>query len=313
VIVLLVLGVSTWGQTHVYKDLETLWRDTLAKNPSAWIAHNNLGSVLERAGNREEAMAHYEQALRLKPENAETHYNLGLALVQEGRMQDAIAQYEQALQLQPGYAEAHNNLGNALLQAGKFGSAAGHFEQALRLKPDYAEAHYNLGLALVWLGREAEAIPHWEQAVRLKPDFAEAHGNLGIALAHAGRVREAIARHEEAVELRPDSARAINNLARLLATLDPTQGGDPVRAVGLARRACELTNERVAAYVDTLAMACAAAGRFDEAVATAHKAIELARMAGQAESVGEIEKRLELYRSGRAYHRSGSDTSAHKP
>ncbi len=311
--VLLMLGVSTGRQTHIYENLETLWRDTLAKNPSAWIAHNNLGSALERAGHLEEAMAHYELALRIKPDQAEAHYNLGLALAQEGRTRDAIAQYEQALQIKPDDAETHNNLGNALLQVGDFDQAAGHFETALRIKPDYAAAHYNLGLALVQLGRELEAIPHWEQAVRLKPDFAEAHSNLGLALAHAGRVQEAISHHEEAVRLKPDSARAENNLARLLATLEPAEGGNPVRAVGLAQRACELTDNQVATYVDTLAIAYAAAGRFDEAVATAQSAIELARTAGQAQLVGEIESRLELYRSGRAYRRSGDVTSVRKP
>ena len=44
--VLLVLGVSTWRQVHVYQDQETLWRDTLTKNPDSWVAHCNLGVVL---------------------------------------------------------------------------------------------------------------------------------------------------------------------------------------------------------------------------------------------------------------------------
>jgi protein O-mannosyl-transferase len=299
--VLLTLGVLTWRQAHIYQNLETLWRDTLAKNPDAWIAHNNLGSALARAGNLEEAMAHYEEALRMRPDDAETHYNVGLTLAQLGQMQEAIAQYEQALQIKPDYAEAHNNLGNALLQAGQFEQAAGHFEQALQIRPDYAQAHYNLGLALVRLGRELEAIPHWEQAVRLRPDFFEAHGNLGLALAHAGRVREAIGQYEEAVRLKPDSARVADNLARLLATAEPAEGGDPVRAAGFAQRVCELSDYQVANYVDTLAIACAAAGRFDEAIAAAQKAIELARMTGQTQLEDQIQTRLELYRRGRGY------------
>jgi tetratricopeptide (TPR) repeat protein len=53
-----------------------------------------------------------------------------------------------------------------------------------------------------------------------------------------------------------------------------------------------------------LAIAYAAAGRFDEAIATDQKAIELARADGQKQLVGEIEARLELFRSGHPYHRS---------
>jgi len=71
--------------------------------------------------------------------------------------------------------------------------------------------------------------------------------------------------------------------------------------VSLAQRACELTGNKVPGQLDTLAVAYGAAGRFSEAVTTAQKAIELGRSAGQTQFVAEVEARLELYRSGRAY------------
>ncbi|MGD1020854.1 MAG: hypothetical protein ABSA12_16205, partial [Verrucomicrobiia bacterium] len=92
----------------------------------------------------------------------------------------------------------------------------------------------------------------------------------------------------------------------------PSEGGDPVRAATLAERACAQTGNSAFPYLDTLAAAYAAAGRFQEAVATAQKAIDLARAAGQAESVKEIEARLELYRSGHAYSPSTGVTSPGK-
>ena len=91
---------------------------------------------------------------------------------------DAITHYEQALRLKPDYAETHNNLGIDLAQAGKIEEAIAHFEQALRIKPDYAEAHYNLGNALAQVGRVPEAILHYEQALRIKPDFTQAQKAL---------------------------------------------------------------------------------------------------------------------------------------
>jgi tetratricopeptide (TPR) repeat protein len=278
-IVLLILGVSTWRQARIYQDLETLWRDTLMKNPQCWMAHNNLGSVFNRLGRLPDAIGEYEQALQLKPDYAEAHYNLGVALVQLGRLPEAVGHWEQALRIKPDFAEVHCALGIALEHAGRVQDAIGHYEQALRIKPDYAEAHYNLGVALVRLGRLPEAMGHWEQALRSKPDYAEAE----------------------------------NNLAWLLATLAPADGGDPVRAVTLAERACELTNNRVAGYLDTLAVACAAAGRFTDAIAAAEKAIGLARSAGQTQMVSEIETRLELYRAGRAYRAPASVTSPRGP
>ncbi|HUI07691.1 MAG TPA: hypothetical protein VL486_11880 [Verrucomicrobiae bacterium] len=93
----------------------------------------------------------------------------------------------------------------------------------------------------------------------------------------------------------------------------PRRAGDPVRAIGLAQRACALTGNQEATCVDTLAIAYAAAGRFDEAVGTAQRAVELARTAEDPQLVGEIETRLELYRSGHAYHPSDDGTSVRKP
>ena len=312
-VALLSLGALTWRQGHIYRDVETLWRDTLRKNPQCWIAQNNLGAALASLGRGPEAMEHYEQALQIDPENAEAHYNLGRVFFQEGKLSEAIEHNERALRIRPDYAEAHNNLGAALVRQGRLPEAIGHYEQALRLNPDYAEAHYNLAAALMGQGRLPEAIGHYEQALRLQPDFPEAHNNLGNALLRLGKVPEAIGHYEQALRLKPDFADAYNNLAWLLATHEPAKGGDAVRAVGLAQRACELTSNRQAGYLDTLAAAYAAAGRFNEAIATAQKAIDLARAAGQPTLVEEYEARLELYRSGHAYIRPVGGTTTNHP
>ena len=95
--------------------------------------------------------------------------------------------------------------------------------------------------------------------------------------------------------------------------LAPADGGDPVRAVTLAERACKLTNNQVAGYLDTLATAYAAAGRFDDAITTAGKAIDLARSAGQPQVVKEIQSRLQLYRNGQADRQAVDVTSPSKP
>jgi protein O-mannosyl-transferase len=366
---LLVLAALTWRQGQLYRDSETLWRDTLTKNPRCSMAHNNLGLILmdqdrlpeakeqgelsvlfnpqnaeahsslglalARLGRQQEAIRHYQQALQIEPDLAEAHYNLALASARLGRLNDAIAHYEQALRLKPFIATAHNNLGNALLRTGNLQEAIRHYEQAVYLKPDFVEAHYNLGVALQKAGRLPEAIAQYKQVVRAKPDYegldmylgyallqqgesqeaiayitrwlqikpddAEAHGNLGAALIAAGRPQEAAAHLERALRMRPDLAEAQNNLAWLLATLPPAQGGDRARAVNLAQQACQLTGDHSPGNLDTLAVAYAAAGRFEDAVATAQKAIALAQAAGETNLLKEIEARLELYRSGQPY------------
>jgi Flp pilus assembly protein TadD len=161
-----------------YKSALTIWRDTVEKRPNNPRAHNNLGNALLRTGTIGEAIAHYEQALRLKPDYAEAHNALGFALAQTGRIEDAIAHFEQALRIKPDDANAHSNLGTALGQTGRMPEAMEHLEQALRLKPGSADAHYNLGVALEQAGRVQEAIGHYKQAVRIKPDFTQAQNAL---------------------------------------------------------------------------------------------------------------------------------------
>jgi tetratricopeptide (TPR) repeat protein len=279
VIALLALGVSTWKRIRVYRNLETLWQDTVTRNPSAYMAHNNLG----------------------------------VALFQAGKVQEAIGQFEQATRLRPGDAEAYINLGNVLLREGEVQGAIGQYEHALRLNPNFAAAHTGLGLALERTGKVSEAVWQYEQALPLKPDDAETHNYLGLALKKMGRVSEAAGQYEEALRINPELADTQNNLAWLLATRAPAEGGDPIRAVALAERACKLTDNRVAAYLDTLAAAYAAAGRFNDAVATAQTAIPLADSTAQTQLVSKIEMRLELYRANRAYYEPKNVTDSRKP
>jgi Tfp pilus assembly protein PilF len=213
----LALAGLTWRQARVYRDAETVWRDTVRKNPGAWMAHNNLGKCLTDAGKFDEAIARIEQALRIKPDHAPAHNNLGLALQKTGRLRDAISHYEQALRLEPGHVEALSNLGVALAGMGAEREAVEHYERALQLRPDSALLRYNYGNALFRAGRIDQAIRQYEQAVRINPDFVQAHYNWAIALEQAGQPKEAIAHYEQALRLKPDFAEAQQALARLRA------------------------------------------------------------------------------------------------
>jgi tetratricopeptide (TPR) repeat protein len=277
------------------------YQEALRLEPDNAEARSNLGLALAAAGRSDEAIEYYRQLLRRNPEDAAAHNNLALVLAGLGRTEEAIEHYQEALRLKPEYAEAHNNLGNALDSLGKIDEAIEHYQQALRLKPDYAEAHNNLATVLAGLGKTGEAIEHYQQALRLKPGYAEAHNNLARALAGIGKTDEAIAHYDQALRLRPDFAAALDNLAWLLATRKPSQGGDPARAVRLAQRARELAGRENAQYVDTLAAAYAAAGRFSDAVVTAERAAELAESTGQVRLAKGIRARLELYRADEPY------------
>jgi len=176
--VLVVLGALTWKQAGVYRDAETLWRDTLAKNPGCWLAHNNLGLLLEHRGEAFAAEEQYRQALQIYPDDVKAHVNLGNALLRQGKASEAIEQYQEALRIKPDYVRAHINLGNVLLLQGNLREAIGHYEEALRIDPDSAEAHLNLAVTLEQAGQALGAARQYELALRLNPDLTSASNAL---------------------------------------------------------------------------------------------------------------------------------------
>jgi tetratricopeptide (TPR) repeat protein len=220
--VLAVCAALSRIQVGYWRDSETLFRHALDVTRDNWLAHNNLGAVLKDQGRYPEAIEHYEDALRIKPEYAEAHNNLGFPLEEEGRTREAIEHYEEALRIKPEYAEAHYNLGNVLLKAGKYPEAIEQYEQALRIKPDFTEAHYNLGNVLLKAGKYPEAIEQYEQALRIKPDYPQVHNNLGFTLFQLGKLSEAIGHYEQALRLQPNYAQAHYNLGNALAKLGRT-------------------------------------------------------------------------------------------
>src|SRR6185369_11681590 len=143
--------------------------------------HLNRGTELLAQGKIDEAIAQYQEAVRLSPEDEDMHYNLALALGKQGNRTLAKEHYLEALRIYPDYTEAHNNFGNLLVAEGKYDEAIEHFKAALKLAPDNASAQNNLGTALARQGNAAQAIPYFSEAVRLQPDYVEAHYNLGSA------------------------------------------------------------------------------------------------------------------------------------
>ncbi|HUJ11319.1 MAG TPA: tetratricopeptide repeat protein, partial [Verrucomicrobiae bacterium] len=269
VVVLGLLGTATWKRASVYRNDETLWRDSVKKNPNAWVAHNNLGTVLRSKGNVSEAITEIEEALRIKPNDPGVLLNLGVTLERAGQEEDAVKCYEQALRLRPDYGRAHTSLGNALMRLGRMPEALDHFEQALRIEPGSAIAYYNMGVALVRLDRTTEAIGYFRRALRLQPDYAEAHNNLGVALRRTGRIPEAIREYERALEIKPDYANAHVNLGNAL-----LQSGDVRGALGHYEQALRIKPDLAEAHYH-LGVALEQAGRIQEAITHYEQALQL--------------------------------------
>jgi tetratricopeptide (TPR) repeat protein len=157
------LGVALHLQGR-YDEAAANYAEAVRIKPDFELAHKNLVSALTSAGKPDKA--------------AEAELARGTMFGQQGNAGQAITHFNEALRLKPNYVDAHNNLGIVLAMQGKSGEAEDHFREAIRINPNFADAHGNLGLILEKQGNTADAVSHFAQAVRLNPNNTNARSAL---------------------------------------------------------------------------------------------------------------------------------------
>jgi tetratricopeptide (TPR) repeat protein len=195
-----------------------------------------------------------------------------------------------AAQCYLGAGFAHENLARAAMV---------QFRIAAKMNPLDPLSRDFLAALLCDQGRWAAAAEQYSAILDISPDDLPARLNLAHAWSQMGRAAEAVSQLETALQINPGSAEVMNNLAWELATSEDNNVRNGARAVELGERACELTHYKKTIYIGTLAAACAEAGRFDDAMATAQKAIVLARQNGEPDLLQKNQELLERYRQHR--------------
>ena len=224
------LGAITWNQSGMYRSMETFYRTTLAKNPAAWMAHNNLGVYL-RENKRPGAEAEYRAALAIKPDYIPAHFNLGVELLDAHRAAEAVTEFTAALGSRH-KDPVHLYLGDALMETGRYPEAAEHYLTHIRLDPEASAAWLGLARALARSGRPTEAIGTLSAAARRLPNATELSFALGDFSAQAGDYQGAIAAYRHGLDLDPNRVDVMNNLGNALAL-----SGNPSAAVDVFREA----------------------------------------------------------------------------
>lgn len=242
-------------------------RDTLAKNPLASDAHNDLGVVLAQRQDLPGALNEFRAAVQADPVNLAAHLNLGQALAMQGNFPEAKSHFLLILEARPFDADAHIKLAGILGAEGHFRKARGHLKLALAFKPT-----------------------------------ADTRLQLAQMSYQTGAYSEAVGQFRNFVLVQPDSPQALNTLAWALATCPEDRLRDGSEAVRRAEHACRLTEFKQSPYLSTLAAAYAEAGRFPEAIDAAESALRLQMATGGNGLAGINRQLLAWYRAGRPFH-----------
>jgi tetratricopeptide (TPR) repeat protein len=253
----------------------------------------NLGHALWRAGDLDGAVRNYRIVNRIEPDTPDVYYHLGAVLLLQKKYEAAETQFGEAETRYLTAARVQANAGNA------------GFSQLLMQAAHMAEVQKNVA-ALYETLRAKPTRDIRDRIAVLQTELGQLQTTaLGPFQTGLGQFQDAVGHYHEALRLNPDSTGALNNLAWLLATCSDASVRNGARAVQLAERACQLTDYRQTLFVGTLAAAYAEAGRFDDAIATAEKAVRLAEQNHELELLQKNRELLELYRAHRAYHETG--------
>lgn len=284
-------------------DFETalgFYEEALALDPDHRTARVHEAAALTRLGRFDAALEALEALHRSFPDDLELVLDIGSVLEQSGRTEAARSRYLEVIEsgrTRQEEARGHLALAGLELRSGDAEAAEAAYREARELDPDSVGAVAGEARLLGARGRYGEAADLYARAVALEPGSLELRRGEATALILAGRHAEAVERLEAGFEQHPSSVELMELLARHLAASPDPAARDGERAVELAERLYE--TEPTPVTLETLAMAHAQAGNFEEAVSWQEKLIERAADYEGTDAYARLRANLELYRQGR--------------
>jgi tetratricopeptide (TPR) repeat protein len=261
-------GIALVGQGRLIEALAS-FEEAVRLCPEGAGAHNDLGNALRLIGRFDEAHAHFVEAVRLRPGFVEAHLNMGLLFASRQRWEEASACFRQAIRLRPDAEGGHRNLAALLAALGRKDEASAYARQVAQLRPDRPETYFNLGATLLALRLFDEAAACFRHVLGLLPDDPATLNNLGTALWELGRLDEAEAHYRQALRLRPDDPNTLNNLGNAL-----WEQGRTEEASAIYREALRLRPDSAEMRMN-LGVALSGEGNLDEALAEIRQALRL--------------------------------------
>jgi tetratricopeptide (TPR) repeat protein len=249
------------------------------------------------------AVVFFRKGLELTAENTplrrSLQHKLGTALFMTGQLAAAADQFESVAREAPAEsvdestAKAHYSLGVLAASNGRLGIAREHFEAAVHYQPAYLEARLALGDVQRRSGQAEASLHEYEEALRINPRAAQARLGYAMSLVRLRRFAEAGKWLDESVRLQPDEPTLSHALARLLVSAPDDRVRDGRRGMAIVQEL--LKGGKRTDLGETLAMAEAELGNFDEAAAIQRGVLAAAQRTGLEQAVRRMEENLDLY------------------
>ena len=271
-----------------------LYRELLAEDDGDPDVHFNLARSLIETGDHAGAEEHLRRAIDANPAHGAAHFNLALLLGRTGRTGEGARHLERAADIDPENLQWRMMRAQARADAGNASGARSELEEIVRLDAGAIEAHRLLAAMLLEAGEPARAADHLEALSALTPNDLRVHFNLGLTRFGIGQFAAAREALETALERFPGDLAVRHLLARLLATSPDAAARDGERAVELARAVID--EQPALDHLETLAMALAEAGRFEDAVSWQQRALDRERETAGGNSPQRLD-RLRLYQA----------------
>lgn len=270
-------------------------------HPDSFVMWGQYADCLAKMYRPEDAIAAYKRTLELKPDSPKVARKLARWLAATGKKDEALDWLMRAHQVSPSSTELNFDIGLQLSELQRPSEAVPYFQQALHADAMNLQARMWLARAFEATGQVDEAAEQYHQLTEIHPKAGAAYLAWSEMLIKAGRFAEAATVMNTGIEQMPANPRLGEQLAWLLATCPDAAVRDGARAVEIATRIRDESEQPSASVLDTLAAALAETGEFKKAQQLATKAGDAAAASKQTKLEHMIRQRIELYAQGQPY------------
>jgi tetratricopeptide (TPR) repeat protein len=260
------------------------------------MSHFNLGKALDDKILSEQAIASYRECIRINPNYDKPYLNIGTILAKQSRFGEALGFFGQTIRFNPRSSIGYSNYGAMLHALGRSREGVIYALKALEIQPNYLDPLANLVTIYSTLGQFDPAIQHAQRALEISPGNTQIRLQLAELLVRCNRIDQAVEQYRELNRQDPNMMSPLENLAVLLATAQQDSLRNGAEAFQYAQKVCQLTNWSRPESLDTLGAALAELRRFNEAIAVAAKAEQLAKSAGNTGFAEVVAQHIESYK-----------------